>query len=217
MLVVRFDPESLPLLGQALLGPLLALMTRSATMGLLTGAPVTALDAASVRRLLRALQRHGIGGTAAAALAPLTRPDAVPLDTESERLAAGGLRELNEALEASAVPETEWPAMRALLGDELLGALVGVAASSLRRYACGERRTPDEVAARLHWLALVAADLAGAYNAFGIRRWFERPRVQLGGRSPRALLGERWSADDDAAQRVRSLAAALVGAQPLAA
>jgi hypothetical protein len=37
------------------------------------------------------------------------------------------------------------------------------------------------VAERLHWLAMVVADLAGSYNALGIRRWFERPRALLGG------------------------------------
>lgn len=217
MATVLIASEPAPPLQRGLAIPLLALIGRSATMGLLAGPPVTALDAASVRRLLRALQQHGIGGTAAAALAPLTQPGAAPLDAEAERLAARGLRDLVEALEISAVPEAEWPAMRELLGDELLGALVGVAASSLRRYAAGERRTPDEVAARLHWVALVASDLAGAYNAYGIRRWFDRPRVQLEGRSPRALLGKRWSPDGEPAQRVRALAATLVGAQPLAA
>lgn len=217
MAEILFASEPAPAFERRLLVPLIALMSRSTTMGLLAGPPLTALDADSVRRLLRALQQHGIGGTAAAALAPLTQPGAAPLDAEAERLAASGLHDLVDALEVCAVPAAEWPAMRELLGDELLGALVGVAASSLRRYAAGERRTPDEVAARLHWVALVAADLAGAYNAYGIRRWFDRPRVQLDGHSPRALLGTRWSPDDEPAQRVRALAATLVGAQPLAA
>jgi hypothetical protein len=73
------------------------------------------------------------------------------------------------------------------------------------------------VAARLHWLAMVVADLAGAYNNFGIRRWFERPRSQLQGKSPRQVLGNAWSPDDEAASRVRALASVLSGAQPLAA
>ena len=63
---------------------------------------------------------------------------------------------------------------------------------------------------------MVVSDLAGAYNRFGIRRWFERPRAQLGGRSPRAELGPDWSPDGDAATRLRTLASALSGAQPLA-
>jgi len=64
---------------------------------------------------------------------------------------------------------------------------------------------------------MVAADLAGGYNAFGIRRWFERPRSQLGGASPRQRLGADWGVDGEPAVGVRALAAALVGAQPLAA
>jgi hypothetical protein len=63
----------------------------------------------------------------------------------------------------------------------------------------------------------VVSDLAGSYNDFGMRRWFERPRTQLGGKSPRALLGARWAPDDKAALQVRALAATLSGAAALAA
>jgi hypothetical protein len=70
---------------------------------------------------------------------------------------------------------------------------------------------PDAVAARIHWLALVSSDLAGAYNALGIRRWFDRPRTQLDGKSPRQLLGRGWNPDGAKAERVRALAAALAG------
>ena len=113
--------------------------------------------------------------------------------------------------------ENEWPAMRGVFGDEFLVELLGIAASSMRRYASGERATPDEVGARLHWLAMVVADLAGAYNDFGIRRWFARPRSQLEGRSPRQTLDAGWRTEDAAAERLRALAAVLAGAQPLAA
>ena len=65
--------------------------------------------------------------------------------------------------------------------------------------------------------AMVVADLAGAYNDFGIRRWFERPRSQLDGKSPRQTLGAAWTPEDAAAARVRALAAVLSGPQPLAA
>ena len=63
----------------------------------------------------------------------------------------------------------------------------------------------------------MVSDLAGSYNDFGMRRWFERPRTQLGGKSPRALLGSQWTPDSKAARQVRALAAVLSGAQPLAA
>ena len=217
MAEIRIAPDSLPPWGAAL-GPALALLlTRSVAMGLLTGKPVTRLDAVVVKRLVTALQRHGIGANAGIILGPLAVEPATPLDTATQQRVADGLSRLSEALEASATPQTEWPAMRGVFGDELLVELLGVAASSVRRYASGERATPDEAAARLHWLAMVVADLAGAYNDFGIRRWFARPRSQLEGMSPQQTLGAAWRPEDAAAAQVRALAAALAGAQPLAA
>jgi len=94
-------------------------------------------------------------------------------------------------------------------GAETLARLVGVTASSARRYLAGTRPIPDTVAVRLHFLALVVADLAGAYNDIGVRRWFERPRKRLGGSSPAQLLAEDWSPDDDGPRRLRELAASL--------
>ena len=82
--------------------------------------------------------------------------------------------------------------------------------SSLRRYLSGARSTPDEVAARLHFLALVTGDLAGAYNDVGIRRWFVRPRKLLGDRAPAHLLERTWRPEDPGPRRVRDLARALV-------
>ncbi|MBP5989774.1 hypothetical protein [Piscinibacter sp.] len=217
MIEVRISPDALPPWGAALGATLAALLTRSVAMGVLAGKPVTRLDAAVVKRLATALQRHGIGANAGLILAPLAVEPAQAIDDATQRRVADGLDRLSEALEASATPSTEWPSMRGVFGDEVLVELLGVGASSLRRYASGERATPDEVAARLHWLAMVVADLAGAYNDFGIRRWFERPRSQLDGKSPRQTLGAAWTPDDDAAARVRALAGVLSGAQPLAA
>ena len=217
MIEVRISPDALPPWGAALGATLAALLTRSVAMGVLAGKPVTRLDAAVVKRLATALQRHGIGANAGLILAPLAVEPAQAIDDATQRRVADGLDRLSEALEASATPSTEWPSMRGVFGDEVLVELLGVGASSLRRYASGERATPDEVAARLHWLAMVVADLAGAYNDFGIRRWFERPRSQLDGKSPRQTLGAAWTPEDAAAARVRALAAVLSGAQPLAA
>jgi hypothetical protein len=67
------------------------------------------------------------------------------------------------------------------------------------------------VAARLHFLANVVGDLAGAYNEMGIRRWFERPRTLLGGRSPAQLLTDGWTPEDPRAKKVRDLARSLTG------
>ena len=217
MTEVRIASDSLPP-WSATLGPALALLlTRSVAMGVLTGKPVTRLDAVVVKRLVAALQRHGIGANAGVVLGPLAVEPATHLDEATQQRVADGLSRLGEALEASATPLTEWPAMRGVFGDELLVELLGVAASSMRRYTSGERATPDEVGARLHWLAMVVADLAGAYNDFGIRRWFARPRSQLGDKSPQQTLGVAWRPEAAAAARVRALAAALAGAQPLAA
>jgi hypothetical protein len=82
---------------------------------------------------------------------------------------------------------------------------------SLRRYAAKSRTIPDLVAARLHFLALVVGDLGGAYNDFGIRRWFERPRSQLDGKAPRQILRGPWTPDDAVVQTLRALAADLAG------
>lgn len=222
---VRHASEPAPGWGTAP-GSLLAdLLVRSAAMGLLgipAPAALPAADGRSLARLLKALQRHGIGGDAGRSLAPLLQEPAGSgpldeLDAAAQRALALGLNRLAEALEDSAAPAAEWPAMRAVFGDEMLGVLLEVSPASLRRYAGAERATPQPVAERLHWLALVVADLAGAYNDFGMRRWFERPRSQLDGKSPRQLLGRRWSIDGEAATRVRALASVLRGANPLAA
>jgi hypothetical protein len=121
------------------------------------------------------------------------------------------LRHVLEAIDESPMPEREWRPITALLGDELVGALVGAAATSIHRYRVGERTTPDAVAARLHALALMCADLVGSYNELGVRRWFQRSRSALDGRSPSQLLAGDWSPDDPPVRAVRSLAASLLG------
>ena len=107
------------------------------------------------------------------------------------------------------VPRTEWPALSRSLGLDLLSRLLGISHSSARRYLSGTRTTPKVIAARLHFLALVAGDLAGAYNEIGVRRWFDRKRSALGGKTPAEVLTGDWSAEDDGPERVRDLAAAL--------
>jgi hypothetical protein len=137
-------------------------------------------------------------GRAAATLAQREPGDAAAV----ERLVA--------ALDASPVPEREWEPLRNLLGDELLGPLVGVSQSSLARYAAGTRATPDVVAARLHVVAIVCADLRGGYNEYGIRRWFVRPRPSLEGASIVDALGPDWEPDGPSAAKVRELAASVL-------
>lgn len=125
--------------------------------------------------------------------------------------AVGGLmEEILEAMEASPVPDSEWPAVERVLGPEQLAQLLGVSLSSLRRYAAGTRPTPDAVAVRLHFLALVVGDVAGSYNDVGIRWWFERKRSHLNGDAPSDLLVGDWDPEDSGPARVRALAATLV-------
>jgi hypothetical protein len=87
---------------------------------------------------------------------------------------------------------------------------LNISVSSLRRYLSSERQTPDDVAARLHHVALIVGDLLGAYNDVGVRRWFDRPRSALGGRRPAAVLSGNWNPDDPSPRRVRDLAQSLV-------
>jgi hypothetical protein len=93
-----------------------------------------------------------------------------------------------------------------LADDELLATLLGIGAVSVRRYAKGERSCSDAVAVRLHWLALVIEQLEGSYNAYDIRRWFQRPRAALGGQAPIDCLQGSWDPDDAAVQPILALA-----------
>ena len=119
------------------------------------------------------------------------------------------LQHVSEALDASPMPMSEWPALHRVPGSDLLARLLNTSTASLRRHKSGARATPDDVAARLHALALMVGDLAGAYNDLGIRRWFVRPRTVLGNRTPAAVLTARWWPEDPGPRQVRDLASAL--------
>ena len=117
------------------------------------------------------------------------------------------LAQVYERLEESPSPATEWQAVRDVLDDDaLLAALLGIGPVSVRRYAKGERHCPDPVAVRLHWLALLIDQLEGTYNAYGIRRWFQRPRAALEGQAPQDRLKGDWDPDDDAVRPLVALA-----------
>lgn len=121
------------------------------------------------------------------------------------------IEHLEDALAGSPMPRRELAGLLRTYGHESLGPLLGISPASLRRYAAGARAVPDTVAARLHFLALVTADLAGSYNEFGLRRWWERPRSALEGRSPRVALGDDWDPDGPTALAVAELAHSLAG------
>lgn len=147
-------------------------------------------------------------GLALAALAKMGVARDAALQAATARSGAEYLRLLdaaNEQVEHSPMPAATWPVLVDVLGDELLARLLGVSVSSVRRYASGQRPTPDGVAARLHFLALLVADLSGAYNAYGVRRWFVRPRSALGGAAPVDRLAGGFDPDDESARVVRRL------------
>jgi hypothetical protein len=116
------------------------------------------------------------------------------------------LAEIYERLEECPSPDTEWQSVREVLDDDLLAGLLAIRQVSLRRYAKGERSCPDLTAVRLHWLALVIEQLEGTYSAYGIRRWFQRPRAALDGQASLDRLQGPWDPDDNAIQPIFSLA-----------
>lgn len=173
---------------------------RANAMGLLRGSEnVERIDLPTLQMLARRIGDAGIGA------AYVTRI----LGINSPRGLSELLRQLNEALEASPVPQSEWPEMIETLGIGLLEPLTGASPASIRRYAQGERQTPDDMAERLHFLALVVGDLAGAYNEIGIRRWFDRKRSLLNGKTPADILKGEWHPDDDRVRKIRELARGL--------
>ena len=174
---------------------------RAAAMGLVES-DGGRLDAADVGRLMKRVRDAGI------ARGPALRFDNVEVPSVEE--AEAMLRLVIAALEASPVAEHEWPAVSRVMDPERLAGLLGISASSLRRYLAGERDTPDDIAARLHHLALTIGDLAGAYNDVGIRRWFDRKRTALDGRTPARLLAGEWNPDDPGPRKVRALARSLI-------
>lgn len=169
-------------------------------MGLLPGGqPIFRLDHAAVMEPIRQLLPLGIG-----------RDAVLELETsKSPKRISELLDRLYQELLASPNPSSEVPALMNILGPELLTRLSGLSMSSLRRYAAGDRVPTDDVAARLHHLAVATSYLAGGYNDFGIRRWFVRRRAQLAGRAPVDVLSDAWIPEEEGPQEVLRLAEAL--------
>ncbi len=196
---VRVESVSDPFTNPGLARLAARIIAFASTMGIVTQA-IRTLDRKTWKAVLGSLREAGL--LRAAPVLMLSSGEAL----ESE------LSRLYETIEDSPLPEVEWKPMQNVLGDAMLTKLLGISRPSVHRYATGKRRTPQDVAERLHVLALIVSDLAGSYNDYGIRRWFERPRAQLGGRAPKALLRKGWGPDDESVRRVRALAAALLGA-----
>lgn len=189
-----------PRLGAATVGPIIDLVRTAHAMGLEPEPVPPRLDLVLVRRIAAAAAKAGIGRDAAIAL----RTDPLPL----ARVPAL-IDQLTDSLRASPMPRQELERLTATLDLDTMGRLVGTSPMSLRRYLAGTREAPDDVAARIHWLALTTHDLLGAYNAIGVRRWFERRRSTLGDRSPIEVLTRDWDPEDADVMKVQALASAL--------
>lgn len=180
-----------------------SVLKHAEAMGLLPeNEVVERLDRKTMSRLLEHIAGAGIGRWLNVELKNPRHDDVGRLEKLFEHL--------NSALEESPAPAYEWPRLAEIVGVDQLARLLSVSPSSVRRYKESARSTPDDIAARLHFLALVVGDLAGAYNDIGIRRWFERPRALLGDRAPQDLLGKDWSPTDPGPTRVREIARSLV-------
>jgi hypothetical protein len=203
MTLIQLATIESPLDRPSLIGPAVGLVRRALALGLLRDRErIERLDMALLRGIAREASSAGIGQAAAMAL----------LEPSTPARLGSAISRLDDALSESPLPERELEQLVTVFDLDQLAVLVGTSPVSLRRYGAGTRAVPDDVAGRIHWLALVNADLYGAYNALGIRRWFERSRTQLGGRSPRQVLGKEWRPEQVRVQRVRALAAALSGA-----
>jgi hypothetical protein len=202
-MTLRSETDSSPEL--AVPARLERLRRRAAAMGLLESAsPVDTTDPSTFERavdqLLRALRAGGIAESF---------PDASTFGAgeAGQRRLLLYLDRAWDALEDSPAPVSEINELSQVLGWDLLASLVRASTQSLHRYAAGERATPDGVAARVHWLTGVVADLRAAYNEQGVRRWFERPRPSFAGRRPADLLRRDWTPDDPRIIGVREFAA----------
>jgi hypothetical protein len=158
------------------------------------------LDRGDVERAVQAFVAAGVA-----------RRNALVSDDPTPEELAAQVEAVLRAVEQSPLPELEWTPIVDLLGEDLVGPMVGASTSSMRRYEAGLRTTPDAVAARLHELAILCAELSGSYNEFGIRRWFRRPRTMLGGDAPIERLVGDWSPDDEPVREVRALVDSLSG------
>jgi len=97
--------------------------------------------------------------------------------------------------------------LRSILGDWMLGELVGLPSASIASTDITTLR--PEVAGRIELIGQVVWCLLGAYDEEGIRRWFGRRRPQLKGQSPAEHLGFDWLANSPSAKRILELAREL--------
>lgn len=203
MSAIRITSASGPFLTPDLIRQAVGIISKADAMGLLPDLKIQRLDLPSFRAVVGKIAEAGIGTEVQAALAA---PEGRLSPPELSRL----LDRLEIAIEESPAPEHEWRSLEKVFSADRLAALLGTSSPSVRRYSAGARSTPDALAARLHFLATIVGDLAGAYNEIGIRRWFDRQRSQLEGKAPADVLQGDWSPEDSGPRRLRELAQALV-------
>ncbi len=201
MSAIRITSAKAPFSSRQVARLAVGLIATAEAMGLLDKMEIRRLDTPTFKRIVDRIAEAGIGTEAQAAL---SAPEGGAEDEVRKLLAR-----LTVALEESPVPAREWPALSRLFGVDRLAELVGVSTASVRRYETGARDTPDLIADRLHFLATVVGDLAGAYNEIGVRRWFGRPRALLGGKAPDEILAGDWDPDEPRVRKVRELARSL--------
>ncbi|WP_407571634.1 hypothetical protein [Deinococcus altitudinis] len=124
-----------------------------------------------VVKIVDALNATGIGRGLRARLINPIEDDAVA-SRQAGVAAPSVWASLAEEIAQRPVPDLEWPQARQLFADDArLGNLLGVAPSSIVRYTRGDRVPREtQVGERLHALMMIAADLGGTFNGFGVRR-----------------------------------------------
>lgn len=161
-----------------------------------------------VKALIDELRRVKVGKEHAASLQQILGGRKADAGTTLD-----AIRGLFAALGENPIPEREWQSLLNFFDAQQLAILLRISESSVKRYAHQVRHTPDHIATRLHWLAIVVGYLTGTYNDYGVRRWFQRPRQALEGRSPQEALQDDgdWTPDGEAARKIEALAIANIG------
>jgi len=202
MATIRITSTSEPFNTPEVARHAVGVISKADAMGLLDDLGIKRLDLASFREVVGKIAEAGIGSEIQAALStPSGRIGPPEMNALLDRL--------ETAIDESPTPEHEWPALDNLFGSERLASLLGVSPLSVRRYRSGVRRTSDLLAARLHFIATLVGDLSGAYNDIGVRRWFERPRSLLDGKTPADFLRGEWVPETAGPLRLRALARSL--------
>lgn len=127
--MIQIDSAKAPFTSPRVAFQAVTALGRAEAMGLLPADEhIETLDLPSFRKAVRHIHRAGIARNIQLDLADASAPNL-------ERT----LEHLNLALEESPVPEFEWNRLADMLGPELLGRLLSISGSSLRRYRANAR------------------------------------------------------------------------------